>query len=153
MYRHHSLLEGLVRFQDEVFPRHRDLYRTLISQQHPDVLILTCSDSRIVTSSFFQARPGDLFVCRNAGNLAPPHGESSSGVSATIEYAVQVLQVRHIVVCGQSDCGAMKAVLHPEKVAGLPAVANWLKHAERAAAVVTALHPDADEHTRLHLLV
>jgi carbonic anhydrase len=148
-----GLLEGLVRFQEEVFPRHRELYKSLASQQHPEVLMLACSDSRIVTSSFLQAQPGDLFVCRNAGNLAPPHGESSSGVAATIEYAVQVLQVKHIVVCGHTDCGAMKAVMHPEKVSHLPAVANWLRHAERAAAVVNELYPDVDQHGRLRMLV
>lgn len=131
-----KLIEGALRFQREVYPKHRALYRELAGGQSPRWLLIACSDSRVVPSLLVQAGPGELFICRNAGNIVPAHGEHSGGVAATIEYAVQVLGVKHIIVCGHSDCGAMKAVLHPEKVAQLPAVAHWIGYAERARAVV-----------------
>jgi carbonic anhydrase len=148
-----QLMDGLVRFQREIFPEHQELYRSLSSSQHPEILLLACSDSRVVPAAFLQAKPGDLFVCRNAGNIAPPHGEPSGGVSATIEYAVQVLDVKHVVVCGHSDCGAMRGIMHRERIAALPAVSKWLTHAERALAIVDRMHPAVDEATRLNLLI
>jgi carbonic anhydrase len=131
-----KLIDGVLHFQREIYPQQRDLYRALASAQSPRWLLIACSDSRVVPSLLAQAGPGDLFICRNAGNIVPAHGNPAGGVSATIEYAVQVLKVKHIIVCGHSDCGAMKAVLHPETVADLPAVAHWISHAQRAAAVV-----------------
>src|SRR3954454_22507395 len=110
------LIEGVSKFQREVFPSKRELFEQLSSSQKPDALFITCSDSRVVPELFTQAGPGDLFLCRNAGNMVPPYGEMAGGVSATIEYAVLALGVRHIVVCGHTDCGAMKGVLHPELV-------------------------------------
>lgn len=148
-----DLLNGLAHFEQNVFPQERELFQSLSSQQRPEILLLACSDSRVVPSMFLQAKPGDLFVCRNAGNIAPAHGEVTGGVSATIEYAVRVLGVKHIVVCGHSDCGAMKALLHREKVAHLPAVASWLRYAERAVAVVEHLYGDLSEAERLKMLI
>jgi len=140
-----KLIEGVLRFQNEIFPQHRDLYHELADGQAPRWLLITCSDSRVVPSLLAQAGPGELFICRNAGNIVPAHGEHSGGVSATIEYAVQVLKVRHVIVCGHSDCGAMKAVLHPERVASLPAVAHWIGYADRARAVVLETADGAPE--------
>lgn len=131
-----KLIEGAQRFQDEVFLQNQKLFQKLAKGQSPRWLFIACSDSRVVPSQLLQADPGELFICRNAGNIVPAHGEHSGGVSATIEYAVQVLKVRHIIVCGHSDCGAMKAVMNPESVADLPAVASWVRYAERARAVV-----------------
>jgi carbonic anhydrase len=130
------ILEGVARFQRQVYPASRDLFRELATQQSPETLLITCSDSRVVPDLIVQAGPGEIFVCRNAGNIAPSYCDASGGVSATIEYAVQVLGVRDIIVCGHSDCGAMKALLHPEKAAATPSLARWLTHAERARAVV-----------------
>ncbi len=131
-----KLIEGALHFQDEVFLQNQPLFEKLAKGQSPRWLFIACSDSRVVPSQLLQADPGELFICRNAGNIVPAHGEHSGGVSATIEYAVQVLKVRHIIVCGHTDCGAMKAVLHPESVAELPAVSSWVRYAERARAVV-----------------
>ncbi len=131
-----KLIEGVLRFQKEIYPKQKALYLELAEQQTPRWLVITCSDSRVVPNLMAQAGPGELFTCRNAGNIVPAHGEHSGGVSATIEYAVQVLKVRHIIVCGHSDCGAMRAVLHPESVAHLPAVSRWIGYAARARAVV-----------------
>ncbi len=92
--------------------------------------MITCSDSRILPDYITNAQPGDLFILRNAGNLAPPDGASNGGEAATIEFAVQALRVSHIIVMGHSHCGAMKALMNPEDLRDLPRVAAWLKHAE-----------------------
>jgi carbonic anhydrase len=148
-----ALIDGLARFQRDVYPQHQRLFQRLASGQNPEALILTCSDSRIVISLITQTNPGDLFICRNAGNIAPAHTEASGGVSATIEYAVAVLKVRDIIVCGHTDCGAMKALLHPQRLSGLPAISAWLRHAERARAVVIEKYGRLEEHELLDKLV
>src|SRR3954452_13596173 len=124
-----QLVERYTRFRTEVFPKHQELFEDLAEIQCPSVLFVTCADSRIVPDLILQSGPGDLFVCRNAGNIIPPYGEMTGGVSATIEYAVDVLQVRAIVVCGHSDCGAMRALLTPERISHLPSVSAWLRQA------------------------
>lgn len=127
-----KILEGLAEFQKHVYPEHRELFDRLKDNQNPSVLFITCSDSRVVPNLMLQTDPGDLFIIRTAGNMVPPYGSGAGGVSASIEYAVEVLGIRDIVLCGHSDCGAMKAVLHPEKVASLPQVAAWVKYGEKA---------------------
>jgi carbonic anhydrase len=147
------LIDGALRFQGEVYLEHRDLFRELATGQQPEALLITCSDSRVVPDLIVQAKPGDIFICRNAGNIAPPYSDINGGVTATIEYAVAVLNVRHIIVCGHSDCGAMKALLHPEKLQGLPSVKSWLKNAARAEVVVRENHPDLDDAARIDALI
>lgn len=147
------LIDGALRFQGEVYHEHRDLFRELATSQQPEALLITCSDSRVVPDLIVQAKPGDVFICRNAGNIAPPYSDVNGGVTATIEYAVSVLNVRHIIVCGHSDCGAMKALLHPEKLQGLPSVKSWLHHASRAEVVVRENHPELDEAARIEALI
>ena len=146
------LLEGLVRFHNEVYPSKRELFESLAQKQTPHSLFITCSDSRIVPDLLTGAEPGDLFIIRNAGNIVPPYGEMNGGVSATIEYAIMALNIKNIVVCGHSDCGAMKAVLHPEEVADMPVVASWLKHAEVARRVAMANCPDPGSPELLRIL-
>jgi len=148
-----KLIEGALAFQRDVFPKHRGLYRDLATGQAPRWLFITCSDSRVVPNLMVQTDPGELFICRNAGNIVPAHGEHSGGVAATIEYAVQVLKVKHIIICGHSDCGAMRAVLHPEKVADLPAVARWVAFADRARAVVLETSQGATEDQMVEALI
>lgn len=131
-----KLIDGFVRFRQEVYPGMQPLFQMLSGGQHPRALFITCSDSRIEPSLLTQADPGDLFICRNAGNIVPPWGDNVGGVSATIEYAVQALSVPHIIICGHSDCGAVKAMLHPEKLTSMPTVAMWLNFAESARRVV-----------------
>jgi carbonic anhydrase len=114
-----------------VFPSRRTHFEQLAAGQAPSTLFITCSDSRIVPHLLTQTEPGELFVLRNAGNLVPPYTAEHSGEAATIEYAVQVLKVQDIVVCGHSHCGAITGVLRPELLEGLPAVARWLVHAQR----------------------
>jgi len=147
-----KLIQGALHFQNEIYPHYRELYRTLARGQSPRWLFIACSDSRVVPSMLVQSAPGELFICRNAGNIVPAHSDHSGGVSATIEYAVQVLKVKHIIVCGHSDCGAMKAVLEPEKVAGLPAVSSWIRNGERARAVVMESAAEGSEQSLLDAL-
>jgi carbonic anhydrase len=130
------LFDGIARFQRDIFPQQEGLFNELAGGQHPHTLFITCADSRINPTLITQTEPGELFVCRNAGNMVPPYGELHGGVSATIEYAAAVLQVGHIVVCGHSDCGAMKGLLHPESVEQLPAVRSWLDHGAAARWIV-----------------
>lgn len=134
------LLQGYARFRANVFPRWQHHFHLLADRQAPETLFITCADSRVVPNLIFQTEPGDLFLCRNAGNVVPPHGEMAGGVSATIEYAVEVLRVRHVVVCGHSDCGAVKATLPPDgaplgerrDLSHLPLTAKWLGFIEPA---------------------
>jgi carbonic anhydrase len=149
-----QLLEGHARFRREVFPRRKEHFRLLAEIQQPDVLFVTCSDSRIVPDMIFQTEPGDLFICRNAGNVVPPYGISGAGltnegVSATIEYAVKVLGVGHIIVCGHSDCGAARAVFEQRDVSQLPVVSRWLKYVDAARPRMRKAAESADELARL----
>ncbi len=148
-----KLLDSIVRFQNEIYPQQKQLLQALATQQSPETLFIGCSDSRVVPNQLLQTQPGELFICRNAGNIVPPHGDVVGGVSATVEYAVQLLGVKHIIVCGHSDCGAMRAVLHPEKVEKYRAVAKWLRHAERVLAVVREMHPGLDDAATMELLI
>ena len=99
-------------------------------------MFITCADSRIVPELITQSLPGDLFVTRNVGNVVPPYGQMNGGVSSAIEYAVMTLNVQHIIICGHSDCGAMKAVLDPSGLQRMPTVKAWLRHCEVARSLV-----------------
>lgn len=127
-----NILRGLQRFQKKVYPKHRELFRKLALQQRPAALFITCADSRIDPCLLTQSKPGELFICRVIGNIVPRYPESIGGVSATIEYAVGVLGVPDVIVCGHTDCGVMKGVLNPEALKPLANVSAWLSHAQPA---------------------
>jgi carbonic anhydrase len=140
-------------FRTDVFPEHKELFERLRNTQEPQALLVTCSDSRIAPDLILGSEPGDLFVCRNAGNIVPPWGETTGGVSATVEYAVSVLRVRSIIVCGHSDCGAMKAILRHESTENLPAVRQWLKHSAMAAKIIEENYAKLPEDAQLEALI
>jgi carbonic anhydrase len=142
------LLEGHKRFLNEAFPSRKNQFRLLSERQAPETLFITCADSRIVPDLILQTQPGDLFICRNAGNVIPRAGEPAGGVSATIEYAVQVLRVCHLIVCGHSDCGVIRALMSPETLEGLDSVREWLQHVEPAWGYVDEVERHAGELTR-----
>jgi carbonic anhydrase len=126
----HKLVHGLHHFHQHVFRPQREFFEGLASGQTPEVLFITCSDSRINPNLITQTDPGDLFIVRNAGNIVPPHSHDPGGEAATIEYAIDALGVTDVIVCGHSQCGAMKALLQPEMVKDMPIVRDWLDHAE-----------------------
>lgn len=145
-----EIIEGHGRFLSRAYPEKKHLYESLGKGQSPRALFVACSDSRVDPEFLTQVNPGELFVLRNAGNIVPAHGADAGSVSATIEYAMKVLRVANIIVCGHSGCGAMHALLHPEGLEGLPEVTSWLRQAWAARAVLDAEHPDlTDEATRL----
>ncbi|GAB3594606.1 carbonic anhydrase [Acetobacter peroxydans] len=140
-----ALLRGAEHFNTEVFPAKEALFAGLATGQSPSALFIACADSRIDPSLITQTDPGNLFILRNIGNLVPAYGEMLGGVSAAVEYAVMALEVSTIIVCGHSDCGAMKALLDPEKsgLDTMPTVKSWLRNAEAArAATLTAFRAD-----------
>jgi carbonic anhydrase len=142
-----ELIEGFRRFRQEAYPARRDLFHELAHHQSPDTLFIACSDSRVVPELVTQSEPGRMFVVRNAGNIVPPLGPQPGGVSATVEYAVAVLGVKSVVICGHSDCGAMTAVASGHDLAHIPAVRSWLQHADAAKAVNdTHHHESGEEH-------
>ncbi|MFE9648470.1 carbonic anhydrase [Streptomyces sp. NPDC006365] len=105
-------------------------FARLAEGQSPQVLFITCSDSRVVPALITGARPGELFELRTAGNIVPPYAsEQPTSEAATIEYAVEVLGVDDIVVCGHSHCGAVGALVRDEDLTAVPAVRDWLAHA------------------------
>lgn len=131
-----QLVEGFKRFQNEVFRAKRELFSHLSQHQEPRALFITCSDSRIDPTMLTQTEPGELFILRNAGNIVPSYGGVLGGSTATIEYAVAVLGVKHVIVCGHTDCGVMRALLHPQTVRDLPAVKNWMEQAETTRRII-----------------
>lgn len=148
-----KITRGIVRFKTEVYPQRKALFDQLAQGQHPEALFITCSDSRIDPNLLVQTEPGELFICRNAGNIVPPHSNYTGGITATIEYAVAVLKVKHIIICGHSGCGALHGVLNPESVAHLPHVTQWLSYAKAAHQIVEEKAGDLPYEEKLKMLV
>ncbi len=126
-----KIIQGVHSFQTNYLTTHREMFELLSQGQHPRVLFITCSDSRIDPNLITQSEPGEMFIIRNAGNIIPPYGAANGGEGAAVEYAVQALGIKEIIVCGHSHCGAMKGLLKLDKLeADMPLVYEWLKHAE-----------------------
>lgn len=148
-----EIISRVFSFEKHVFPSQSELYNKLASDgQSPRALMISCADSRIVPEHILQAHPGDLFVCRNAGNIVPPFATQNGGVSSTVEYAVTALGVSDIIVCGHSDCGAMKALVHEDALANMPNVAAWLRHAHAAQKVVRDSYPTMPPHNHVRAI-
>jgi carbonic anhydrase len=121
--------------------------------QSPQVLFITCSDSRVVPALITGARPGELFELRTAGNIVPPYAsEHPTSEAATIEYAVEVLGVKDVVVCGHSHCGAVGAVVRHDDLAAVPAVRDWLAHAADEPKCSDPTDPTVAEAVQNHVL-
>jgi carbonic anhydrase len=148
-----QIREGVRRFRTVVFRERREVYENLAEKQKPYALFLTCGDSRIEPSLLTGTEPGQIFVERTPGNIVPIYADSVSvGVSASIEYAIAVLGVADVIVCGHSACGAMKGLLHPDVLEKLPATARWLKYAQPAVQLLEQECRGVDESDRLKRL-
>ncbi|MGE6919307.1 carbonic anhydrase [Achromobacter kerstersii] len=147
-----EIIEGFLRFQRDIVPERRELFRKLATRQTPRTLFISCSDSRMVPELVTQQEPGDLFVIRNAGNIVPSFGPEPGGVSATVEYAVAALGVTDVVICGHSDCGAMTAIATCKCLDHMPAVSNWLRYAD-SAKLVNESREHASESDRIDSMV
>ncbi len=137
------IVQGVQQFQENVFETKESLFRRLGEGQSPHALFITCCDSRIDPNLLTQTEPGELFIHRNIGNQVPPYF-SSGGVRATLEYALKTLDIRDVIVCGHSKCGAMQGLLNPDSLREMPCVEHWLMHArailpaiEQAAATLS----------------
>lgn len=147
------ICQGVARFRAEVYPAQRSIFERLKHRQEPIAFFITCADSRIVPNLFTQTGPGELFAERNPGNLVPIHEPFVGGVSASVEYAMLVLKVPLVIICGHTDCGVMKALLHPETARDLPDVRQWMRHAAQARdRLLRESPPGVGEEERLRLL-
>ncbi|WP_156502696.1 MULTISPECIES: carbonic anhydrase [unclassified Oleiphilus] len=148
-----KIVSGILKFKKDVHSKKKELFEKLSQGQAPEALFITCSDSRIDPNLLVQTEPGELFIIRNAGNIVPPHSSQTGGVTASIEYAVAALQVKHIVICGHSCCGAMQGVMNPQAVSELPHVSQWLSFSNAALQVVKEKYPnDSDQEQLNHLI-
>lgn len=145
-----KLAEGIHRFQANYFASNREFFANLEAEgQRPETLFITCSDSRVIPELITSSRPGDLFIVRNVGNIVPASYENVlGGVSAAIEYAVEVLRVANIIVCGHTGCGAIDAILHPERMKNLPFVSRWLAEASRLPKLIDELYGNLEPEAR-----
>lgn len=149
-----KLIKGLREFKATYFSSHRDLFEQLTHGQHPRVLFITCSDSRIDPNLITQAGPGELFIIRNAGNIIPPFGAANGGEGATVEYAIHALGVEQIVVCGHSHCGAMKGLLKLNKLQeDMPLVYDWLRHTEATRRLIRENYVDYGDEELLEIAI
>ncbi len=149
-----QLLDGYAMFRSRVLGDYSRHFAELASCEEPRALFITCSDSRVMPEMIMQCAPGELLCCRNTGNLVPPPEETASGVAATVEYALHALHVPDIIVCGHSDCGAMRALLDEGQLKDLPLLRAWLCHAGPMAHAFRGVMQDprvwpADERLRV----
>jgi carbonic anhydrase len=153
-----KLISGIHRFRARYWSEYREMFEHLAANgQNPEALFITCCDSRIDPTLLTRAKPGDLFVVRNMGNFVPAYREGSpdvTGVGAAIEYAVDFLRIRDIVICGHTDCGSMKALYEAREryeSGGTPHIAEWLKLGDRTVELVAAAYPGLSHEERLEV--
>lgn len=133
------LLERSNTLRTEYFENERVLLEALADQgQFPDAMFIGCCDSRVLPEALTGAQPGELFVARVVANIVPPYGVGQNAVGAAVEYAVLHLKVKHLIVCGHTDCGGIKALDHPVDMGAEPAIANWIEFARPAQTQVNA---------------
>jgi carbonic anhydrase len=145
-----KLEAGIHDFQANYFATNRDLFEQLSEKgQRPETLFITCSDSRVVPTLITNSAPGELFIIRNVGNIVPSDRGMVGGVAAAIEYAVEVLQVGNVIVCGHANCGAIDAILNPERVAHLPFVSRWLQASSRIPKIIEERYGHLEGEARM----
>lgn len=148
-----KLIAGLHHFQSQIFLSQKELFERLAQGQSPDALFITCSDSRINPNLITQTSPGDLFILRNAGNIVPAYGATNGGEGATIEFAVAGLNIKDIIICGHSFCGAMKGLLTPEILDDMPMMKTWLSYADATRRIVQENYEPLDSAESLNVAI
>jgi carbonic anhydrase len=149
-----KLIRGLDKFRQTYVSSHQELLEQLSQGQKPRVLFIACSDSRVDPNLITDTEIGELFVIRNAGNIIPPYGAANGGEGGTIEYAIQALGIEQVVVCGHSNCGAMKGLLKLNQLQkDMPLVYDWLKHAESTRRLVIENYPHYKGKDLMEILV
>ena len=149
-----KLIRGLDKFKEKYVDTHQELLEQLSHGQKPRVLFITCSDSRVAPNLITDTDVGELFVIRNAGNIIPPYGAANGGEGGTIEYAINALDIEQVVICGHSNCGAMKGLLKLNKLQkDMPLVYDWLKHAEATRRMVQETYPHYEGDDLMEMLV
>ena len=144
-----KLVKGIHSFQKDYFAKHQELFEQLSTAgQKPETLFVTCSDSRVVPNLITNSNPGDLFIVRNIGNVIP-RPDLPGGTAAALQYAVEVLEVENIIVCGHTQCGAMDAILNPEKTAKLKYVHRWVSQTEELRGVIESRYSHLSPEARL----
>ncbi|PAF41465.1 carbonic anhydrase [Helicobacter sp. 11S03491-1] len=145
-----ELFEGAIKFQEDDYAKYKELYESLKKHQEPHTLFITCVDSRVVPNLITNMLPGDLFVVRNMGNIIPPYKENDNmmragylATTASIEYALNILEIKNIIICGHSNCGACSAIYEPSKLENAPYVKKWIELLDPVKKKVKALSPDS----------
>jgi carbonic anhydrase len=146
------IAQGVTKFRTDVYPSQREMFERLRHNQEPLAMFVSCEDSRVIPNVFTQTEPGEIFNERNPGNMVPTHVEFVGGVTAGVEYAMLVLKVPLVVVCGHTDCGVMKALLDPAKAEGMQGVQKWMTHGNGARERVLHEHPYARYEEQLQRL-
>lgn len=149
----HKLLDGIHRFYRDEFQTKKDLFKRLAKGQKPTVLFITCSDSRLDPNLLTRSDPGEIFIIRNVGNIIPPYGSQDVSVAAALAYALTVLHIEEIIVCGHSHCGAMHGVLNPATTKALPALTQWLGHADSTQQIMTEHYSHLKEDALLNVAI
>ncbi|EOI0430151.1 carbonic anhydrase, partial [Campylobacter jejuni] len=124
-----NLISGAIKFMQEDFKEHEELFESLKNKQNPHTLFIGCSDSRVIPNLITNTGPGELFVIRNIANIVPPYriGEDYLATTSAIEYALNSLHIKNIVVCGHSNCGGCNALYYSdEELNKIPNVKKWL---------------------------
>ena len=138
-----NLFKGVINFNNNEYKKYSELFKEIAEEQNPHTLFIGCSDSRVVPSLITKTLPGELFVVRNIGNLVPPYRNVNEFLSTTsaIEYAVNILNVKNIVVCGHSNCGGCRALyMSDDDLKNIPHTKKWLELAENAKKIVSDLN-------------
>lgn len=146
-----KLEEGIHHFQANYFATHRQMFEQLATTgQKPETLFVTCCDSRVVPNLITNTAPGELFIIRNVGNIIPSVKRGVlGGVSAAVEYAVEVLEVGNVIICGHTQCGAIDAILHPERFTNLPNVSRWLRESSDIVKLIEERYGALDSEAKM----
>jgi carbonic anhydrase len=147
-----KIVSGVAKFQNEIFPGQRQLFQDLKHRQDPIAMFFTCADSRILPNLLLQTGPGEIFTERTPGNIVPKYSDHVGGVTASMEYAMLVLHVPLIIICGHTDCGVVKTLAEPEKATGMPALQSWMRHSFDSRDRLLREHPNASLDEKIQFL-